>query len=751
MRSELLMGSRVLATLALGMAAACEQPAYTVCGALVCPAGYQCLDNKCAGEDQIAACVEQEDEAACDVSSLDGVCRGGFCQIDLCGNGLLDTYPVRGPEPCDGELGRLACADVGADFGLTSCTVACTSDTSACESFRWKAASTGAGIGRAVVTYDTGTFLARGSQLSWRNGSGRWRNATRLATSIGDIVPLAFNQALVVAPRMGTTLGLWHYQAADNTLTDTQLSVATGETLRWFGGVALDNRTVLGSLASRLRIYRQSGSQWTAPAVVMSWGACATPGPLPQNALRLHWRSSATVVYGSVGSQVIQLDVAGDSVTCSVVRELPSLVVGVGGQGGVLTWAVDRDGRVYDGSWNLRNTDLAAPLGLETVAADGPRIWATTDVDIHLFERGSWWRSSGGATILRDDFGGRIPAFHPLAVQGGRVLAAAVAQEAGLVERASREWMTGWRSAAAGEVTALLVDDAGQPWAATFLPGSPGQASLVIGARARPITGLTAPITSMIFAGGSPYAGTNQGLRKLSVTETEVTQTLEGGLGSIRGVWFHDGTLYVAATAGADPAKVYSKSLTDTSWTTLLDLGTVGCGGGAWLAGHVVDGRPQLIVQCRSPIVADTPRRSFLVVLEPSSSTPQVTELPDGVYARLAVDGAGTAWIVGSQGRALRVPPPYSTPELLPVRRKSPFTGELSQISDALTDILVMPDNQIFLAGANRAFYWWDGTRFVRVTPSQSSPVSYVALAAQGAQLYLAHETGVDLLYTLPN
>ncbi len=752
MRSKLCATWYVLVAVALG--AGCEQPAYTVCGTLVCPAGYQCMDGKCAGEDQIAACVEQEEEAACEASSLDGVCRGGFCQIDLCGNGLLDTYPVRGPEPCDGDLGRLACADVGADFGLTKCTAACTSDTTACESFRWQAASTGLGIGKAVVTLGAGTFLARAGQLSWRNEQGRWRSATRLANSIGDIVPITFNKALVVAPRAGTSLGLWHYQAADNTMTDTTLTVATGDTLRWFGAVALDDATVLASLATQPRLFRFVGSQWTAPAATTNWGACAVPGPLPQNALRLHWKastSSSTAAVGSIGAQVVRLEVNGSSITCSVVRELPALVIGLGGQAGAITWAVDREGRVYDGNWAPRNTDLTGlGLGLETAVADGLRIWATTDVNIYLFDNGSWWRSTGGATILRDDFGGRIPAFHPLAVQGGHVLAAALAPEAGLVERARREWMTGWRSAATGEVTALFIDELGRPLASTFLPGSPGQSSLMIGSRALPITGLTVPVTSMIAVNGSLYAGTSQGLRKLTIGETEVTQTVEGALGAIRGVWFYDNTLYLAAAAGTAPAKVYSKKLTDSSWNTLLDLSTVGCGGNAWLAGREVAGRARLLVQCRSPIVADTPRKSFLVVLEPSSGEVHPVELPDGVHSRIAVDGAAVAWIIGSQGRALRVPPPYSTPELLPVQRKSPFTGELSQITDTLTDVLVTPDNQLFITGGNRALYWWDGSRFVRVTPSQTSPVSYVALAAAGAQLYLAHETGVDLLYTLP-
>lgn len=737
---------------ALAFIAGCEQPAYTVCGTLVCPAGYQCLDGRCAGEDQISACVEQEEEAACEVSSLDGLCRGGFCQIDLCGNGRLDSYPVRGPEPCDGDLGRLACADVGADFGLTTCTAACTSNTAACESFRWQAASTGQGIGKAVVTFGTGTFLARGTQLSWRTEQGRWRNATRLANSIGDVVPLAFNKALVISPRAGTSLGLWHYQAADNTMTDTMLTVATGEALRWFGGLALDSGTVLASLATQPRLYRLVGSQWTAPAVTTSWGACAVPGSQPQNALRLHWKASATSALGSIGAQVVRLDVAGSSITCSVERELSAQVIGLGGEAATLTWVVDREGHVYDGNWTLLNPDQAGPpLGLETAVADGPRIWASTDVNIYLFENGSWWRSTGGATILRDDLGGRVPAFHPLAIQGGHVLAAAAAQEAGLVERARREWMTGWRSAATGEVTALLVDDGGRPVASTFLPGTPGQASLVIGARALPITGLTATINSLTFAGGALYAGTNQGLRKLTIGVSEVTQTVEGALGSIRGVWIHGDTIYLAASAGPAPAIVYRKALTDTSWSTLLDLSTVGCGGNAWLTGREVAGSPRLLVQCRTPAVADTPRRSFLVVLEPAAGGVQALEIPDGVYSRVAVDSAAVAWIVGSQGRALRVPPPYSTPEPLPVQRKSPFTGELSQISDLLADVLVMPDGQIFITGGDRALYWWDGSRFVRVTPSQTAPVSYVALAALGAQLYLAHETGVDLLYTLPN
>ena len=104
-------------------------------------------------------------------------------------------------------------------------------------------------------------------------------------------------------------------------------------------------------------------------------------------------------------------------------------------------------------------------------------------------------------------------------------------------------------------------------------------------------------------------------------------------------------------------------------------------------------------------------------------------------------------WLVGSQGRAVRVAPPYGVAELLPVLRRSPVTGKLSELSETLSDVVVLADGQVYVAGANQNLFWWDGARLVRVSASQGGSSSYVALAGSGSLLYAGYESGVDLLF----
>lgn len=713
---------------------ACERPDYTTCGDLVCPEGYECRDGGCVSQEQIAACDGAEDEAACD-AGIDGVCRAGYCQIDLCGNGQLDTYPVRGPEECDAARGLLACADVGEDFGLTSCT-ACTTDASRCESFSWKAAITGSGAGRLVITYAAGVFVARGGQLWWTRGD-RWKNATRLDGDIGDVVPVSETEALVVAPVNTTQLGLWHYDGPANALSDTGQRITAADGTRWVGAVALDGDTVVASLGTALRIYRRVAAMWTgAPAVLVSCPADAQ--------LRSLWASSSDTIYAAADSRIVRLKLNGSTFTCTEVRAMSSPPIALGGSKGQLGWTVERSGRVTDvGSGLPRSLDPALALGLDSVVAeaDNERFWATAGDDILLFDSGSWWKSTTGSAILRDDLGGRIPVHHPLAVSGARVLAAVGAQEVGLVQRGTREWMTGWESSAHGEVTDMAIDVLGRPWTAMFIPGTPGVTTVAIGSYARPVSGLSVAITSMVYAAGGMYVGTSAGVWRLDASDAGISATREPALGIIRGVWALGNTLYALGTT-----RLYSKDVGAGSWTTIYDFSTTDCPLTHWMSGQLVGLDAKLFAVCRS--APGAARTSRLVVFTPGKAgPPAVVDVPDANYTRVAATPDGTVFLVGAQGVAARVAAPYASAELLPVERRSPVTGKLSQISETLQDVVSLSDGQVYVAGANQNLFWWNGQRLVRVSASQGGSSSYVALAAFGTQLYAAYESGLDLLF----
>ncbi|MBK7534956.1 MAG: hypothetical protein IPI49_06160 [Myxococcales bacterium] len=709
-------------------------------------------------EEQISACTELEAEAEC-VAGLDGVCREGFCQINLCGNGQLDTYPVRGPEACDGELGRLACADVGADFGLTDCTLACSSDSSRCESFTWKRAITGTGPGRLVTTFrgdpkgDT-VFVARGGLLSWRRG-GAWRSAVRLegAINIGDVVPVTAERALVVAPKNGTQLALWSFDAAaDPLLTTTSLVIpTTGPTpLRWSGGVAMGQTRVMASLGTTLLLYQRIGDIWSEQTVTLNLGGCPTATPV-----RLHWWSpSENTIYGSMDSRAVSLAVSGTTVECTDLRDLGSPAVAMGGDSG-LKWVVTRSGRVIDArDWQPLSLDPSESLALDSATVEVPsplRLWATSGDDILLFDQGAWWKSTTGSAILRDDFSGRIPVHRPLAVQDNRVRAVLGAQEVGLVEPNSREWMTGWQTTTDGEVTELAVDGSGRTWTALFAPGSPGTARLALGPLIRVVSDLASAITSIHVVEGTMYLGTGNSVRKVTATTgTTITAVVEGSpaLGLIRGLWSSGTTLYALSQQGAQPVRtqLYSKETTSATWTPFYDFAAEPCTA-TWMAGQVVASKPYLFAVCRGPVIPDKPRESKLLVFDLTSSARTVVAVPDGSYTRVAAGADGVVWLVGSQGRAVRVAPPYGVAELLPVLRRSPVTGKLSELSETLSDVVVLADGQVYVAGANQNLFWWDGARLVRVSASQGGSSSYVALAGSGSLLYAGYESGVDLLF----
>lgn len=742
------LGARValgaLGAAALFSAAACQEVGFTTCDSLICPQGYQCRADQCVSDEQVAACAGRDEESEC-TAELDGWCRGGYCQIDLCGNGQLDTYPRRGDEACDGALGRLACADVGSDFGLTACTETCSRDPAPCESFAWRRAITNNGAGRQVVVEGDGIFVARGNLLAAKREDG-WRQSPRLSSAIGDVVPLAADQALVAAQRSSSALGLWHYRGASNELVDTGLSVPTAGA-QWTGGVALDATRALVSMGSAtggaLTLLRQIAGEWSDAAVPLT-GLCVLT-----DSLSVQWAASATVVYAAHGAQVLRLALTlgpgAPSAACSVVRTLGHPVLALGGRNGQLGWAVDQRGQVYDASdWSLRNINPADDVPLDAAVAQYvsgvPRLWAAQGDNVLVFEGRSWWRSRSGSAVLRDDLGGRFANHRPLAVDGSKVLAAQSSQEAGLVQRNDREWLLGWETQGSRGVLDVAVDDNGLVW--TLLED--GRAGL--GAREGQITpALVAPLSPITLVNNTPYVGAANGLYRLASSGSDFSATREGSaLTVVRGAFSDGSTLYALAQAG-----LFAKPLVGGDWSKLLDAGSGDCVNPMRMTGAMVSGAPRLFLLCRTQ--GTQPRLYKLLVVDPGASplAPIAVDLPDYVYNAVAAGGDGTAWLVSSP-QAVQVKAPYREATLLPVERLSPATGKLGPLTEAMTDVLVAPDGAIYLAAARQNLFAWDGARFVRISASQGNTAAYVALAARGAHLYAAHQSGVDLLLRYP-
>jgi hypothetical protein len=66
----------------------------------ICPRGFTCdVDNqRCLAPGAEAACAGLEDGAACDLDGVDGTCRLGACEPNVCGDGVR-----QGTEACDGD------------------------------------------------------------------------------------------------------------------------------------------------------------------------------------------------------------------------------------------------------------------------------------------------------------------------------------------------------------------------------------------------------------------------------------------------------------------------------------------------------------------------------------------------------------------------------------------------------------------------------------------------------------------------
>jgi hypothetical protein len=728
----------IVVALCAGLVTGCEKPGYVVCGERVCPEGTQCLNEQCVSDGQVAACEGKTDEdAVCEVTELDGLCRDGYCQVDLCGNGQLDTYPVRGDEACDGELGLVSCADAGADFGATTCTAACALETKACQSFSWRRSLVGQGAGRAVVSDADGVFASRGSFLSWRQG-GAWKNSPRLTSVIVDIAPLGPGQALVVSPRNATTLGIWHFLSATNEFVPTNLSIPITGAGKWSGATALDASHVLASVSQGLRLYSFDGAAWNEQ--VQTLVAC------PVGELGSLWASSASVVYAAAGSQVLRLVLSGTTVTCSLVKDLGQPVVALGGQGSVLQWVVDGVGRVYDAAtWAVRNVDATVTLAVDAAVAQPvtgapPRLWAASGENVYLFEAGSWWKSNTGSVVLRDDLDGHLGTHRPLAVVANVVYAVQPSVEAGLVQRNDREWFTGWARSGSASLVDLAVDDTGQAW--TLLDDG----RVAFGSHEGTLTpALATPISRPAISGGVLFVGANNGVFRVVAAGANFTSTREGSaVGGARGVWGSaDGALYQLSTLG-----LYKKTPGIGDWVQLTSTGVgTDCPIPVALSGLGQGSTARVFAVCRMQSTAPLGYRLLVYALP--SLTPTVLPLPDFNYRRVVVQPDGTAWMV-APGRVVQAPLPYTVATPQDVFRRSPATGKLDKLAESLTDLAVTSDGGVYLSARRQNLFIWSGTRFLRVSSSQSGTLAYVALASRGAHLYAAYESGVDLLFRSP-
>jgi hypothetical protein len=724
-----------ISLMVVAFAVACQPAGFVTCDDRVCPQGYQCRGQQCVSDEQVAVCEPLAEESAC-VADLDGLCREGYCQINMCGNALLDVYPVRGAEACDGELGVLACADAGADFGWSSCSNTCTVSTIGCESFAWQRAITGAGEARAVTGSGDGRFVARGNRVSWTRGVP-WTVSQPASALIADLIALDADQALAVV--LTAPLQIWSYNGPNNTLSKTNITISTGVATRWSGGAALSSAAALISRGSELRLYRLMGSTWGDTAVTLQ-GTC------PAGDIEILWGTSTSTVYAAIGTRVVRLDASAANVSCSVVRDLGQAVVAVGGQGVTLQWAVDRSGRVYDATtWIARNNKLPESFALDSAVAQylggEPRLWSTEGDDILLFHGGSWWRSIRGSTVVRDDLGDRVQPHRPLWVKGDRVFAAQAAQEVGLVERNSREWLAGPEFPTDSAVLDVAVDATDRAW--TLLANN----QIAIGSRIGSITpALSAPMSSLTFTAAATYIGAGDGVYKISEAGGSFPATLEGNaIGQVRNLWSgEDGNLYALTLSG-----LYVKAPATSNWSLLWNPRTdPQCPLVGRMTGAVVRGAPLMFVVCR--LQNSSPRSNQLLVFDVSAAAAVLQaryDLPDFAINVAAASADGTVWLASTLGRMMRVPPPYVAHEILPVIRLSAINGKLGSIADNLTDVIVTATDDIYLAGANQNLFWWDGQRFVRVSSSQRSSVSYVALAAKGRHLYAGYESGVDLLY----
>ncbi|MEZ4362028.1 MAG: hypothetical protein R3B48_17710 [Kofleriaceae bacterium] len=732
------LGTSVWSALLALLVAGCYEPTFSICGddGPVCPAGYQCRGAQCVSELEISACEGVAEDGPCGLG-LDGLCRDGYCHTNLCGNELLDVYPSEREEVCDGQLGLLACADAGADFGLTSCSPTCALELEACESFAWRRVRRGPTPARMVVGEGTGAFVAYRTQVAWRpNATTPWVQSSSTVDPIGDVVPLSASSAMVLTQRSATQLGLWHYQGEGNLLTATPATLPTAGDA-WSGGVALDAQTVAAALGDQLRVFRLSSSLWTELPLSTAQ-PCAGGG-----ALKVHWATSPTEVYGTAGDRVVRFTFALPAVTCAVVRDLGRPIVALGGQGTRLRWVVDAEGLVYDATtWAARNLDPAEPFAADAAVAQYvrgvPRLWATRGADVHVFESGTWWRSLSGSAVVPDGLGGTFSAHRPLYVIGARVFAAQNSKDAGLVTRNAREWLLGWQTSA-GTVADLLVDDAQRPW--TIL----GTNQLAIGSRVGTISGLTAPLVPMTLAQGRVVIGARNGVFTLG---DDFSVTAEGtGLTQVKGVWgAADGTLYAATPAG-----LYQKAPSDGAWILLRELTTSCPAVVSSMRGAMVAGAPRLFVACREDTSA--PDGTKLLIYDPATGASSSVGIPPGGFSRLEATTLGEAWLV-SGTRVVRVAPPYGVADVrtLEVERKNPATGMLGPLNENYTDLLVTASDEVYLSARRQNLFWWDAAhdRFVRVSSSQGTSAAYVALASFGAQVYAAHETGVDLLLRHP-
>lgn len=74
----------------------CVQNQLVPCGDLLCPTDQMCRNEECVSPEQLVACEDKDDGAACLQQEVPGFCTSGFCHVPICGNGTMEPG-----ESCD--------------------------------------------------------------------------------------------------------------------------------------------------------------------------------------------------------------------------------------------------------------------------------------------------------------------------------------------------------------------------------------------------------------------------------------------------------------------------------------------------------------------------------------------------------------------------------------------------------------------------------------------------------------------------
>jgi len=117
----------------IAFAAGCIESSSQVCGALVCPSGYVCVNDNagCVRPEQLTSCEGVAEGGSCSYPGVpSGGCRAGSCLAGACGEGVITA-----PEDCEGSnLDGKTCMDLGFyEPGGLACSAECRFSVAQCQ------------------------------------------------------------------------------------------------------------------------------------------------------------------------------------------------------------------------------------------------------------------------------------------------------------------------------------------------------------------------------------------------------------------------------------------------------------------------------------------------------------------------------------------------------------------------------------------------------------------------------------------